>query len=79
MTLSQQQQTRSQRTEEGEQTPVFAECAQQWFDEMRIQWRNTQIKMVENTLQKYLLPTFTRPDTGVPSCPGISLSRPVIG
>lgn len=55
---AQHQQARSQRAEEGGQTPVFAEFAQQWFDEMRIQWRDTQIKTVENTLQKYLLPTF---------------------
>ncbi len=38
--------------------PTFAEFAQQWADEMRIQWRNTQIMTVVNTLEKYLIPTF---------------------
>lgn len=39
-------------------SPLFEEFAWQWMEEMRIQWRNTQIKTVTNTLTKYLIPRF---------------------
>ncbi|XRI74961.1 site-specific integrase [Acidithiobacillus montserratensis] len=38
--------------------PTFTEFAELWLGEMRIQWRDTQYKTVENTLQKHLLPVF---------------------
>lgn len=40
------------------ETPVFKEFAQNWLDEMRIQWRKTYINTVTLTLNKYLNPTF---------------------
>ncbi|MDX5934208.1 DUF3596 domain-containing protein [Acidithiobacillus thiooxidans] len=39
-------------------TPTFAEFAELWLGEMRIQWRETQYHTVENALQKHLLPVF---------------------
>ncbi|MDR7928812.1 site-specific integrase [Acidithiobacillus thiooxidans] len=39
-------------------TPTFAEFAELWLGEMRIQWRETQYYTVENALQKHLLPVF---------------------
>ncbi|MEY2342915.1 DUF3596 domain-containing protein [Acidithiobacillus sp. IBUN Pt1247-S3] len=51
--------------EDRDQTPLFAEFAREWADEMRIQWRNTQIKTVANTLDKYLLPTFGEKRVGL--------------
>lgn len=51
--------------EESEDTPTFEEFARQWVDEMRIQWRNTQIKTVSNTLSKYLIPTFGEKRVGL--------------
>lgn len=45
--------------------PLFEEFAWQWVDEMRVQWRNTQIKTVNNTLSKYLIPTFGEKRVGL--------------
>ena len=45
-------------SQEVNNTPTFTEFAELWLGEMRIQWRDTQYKTVENTLQKHLLPVF---------------------
>jgi len=52
-------------SEESEDTPTFEEFALQWVDEMRVQWRNTQIKTVSNTLSKHLIPTFGKKRVGL--------------
>ncbi|MDD3760438.1 MAG: DUF3596 domain-containing protein [Acidithiobacillus sp.] len=47
------------------ETPFFVEFGLQWLEEMRIQWRNTQIKTVTGTLEKYLNPAFGKKRVGL--------------
>ena len=39
-------------------TPLFKDFAERWFDEKRVEWRDTHTKTVRLTLDKYLLPEF---------------------
>ena len=39
-------------------TPLFKVFAEQWFDELEPQWRNSHTKNMRQTLNKYLLPNF---------------------
>ena len=41
-------------------TPTFRDFAERWFDEKRVEWRDTHTTTVRQTLDKYLLPTFGR-------------------
>ncbi|HCF7642453.1 TPA: DUF3596 domain-containing protein, partial [Pseudomonas aeruginosa] len=41
-------------------TPPFRDFAERWFDEKRVEWRDTHTTTVRRTLDKYLLPTFGR-------------------
>jgi len=41
-------------------TPPFRDFAERWFDEKRVEWRDTHTTTVRQTLDKYLLPTFGR-------------------
>ncbi|WP_019570124.1 Arm DNA-binding domain-containing protein [Thioalkalivibrio sp. ALE11] len=45
-------------------TPLFSEFAETWFDEMRIQWRQTHSDNVRLTLEKYLKPEFGEMEVG---------------
>ena len=38
--------------------PLFKEFAELWFEEMKVEWRDTHIKTVRLTLDKHLLPEF---------------------
>lgn len=46
------------------ETPYFRDFSQTWFDEMKIQWRNSHIDNVRLTLNKYLLPNFEDKEVG---------------
>jgi len=48
----------------GGDTPLFKDFAENWFEEMIIQWRKTHIKGTRNTLDKYLLPWFGKKEVG---------------
>jgi len=39
-------------------TPLFKYFAELWFEEMRVEWRDTHAKTVRLTLDKHLLPEF---------------------
>ncbi|MDF5882041.1 DUF3596 domain-containing protein [Pseudomonas aeruginosa] len=39
-------------------TPLFKDFAELWFEEMRVEWRDTHAKTVRLTLDKHLLPEF---------------------
>lgn len=39
-------------------TPLFRDFAELWFEEMRVEWRETHAKTVRLTLDKHLLPEF---------------------
>ncbi len=52
------------RSKGGGPTPLFSEFAESWFNEMRIQWRNTHIKGVLTSLNKYILPWFGNKEVG---------------
>ena len=39
-------------------TPSFAEFAQVWFDEKKIEWRPSYIEKINDILQRYLIPYF---------------------
>ena len=39
-------------------TPSFAEFAQVWFDEKKIEWRPSYIEKINDFLQRYLIPYF---------------------
>jgi len=39
-------------------TPTFKNFAENWFNEMQIQWRKTHITGTRSTLDKYLIPWF---------------------
>ncbi|MCH8493007.1 MAG: site-specific integrase [Idiomarina sp.] len=45
-------------------TPLFANFAQQWFSEMLIQWRTSHSDTVQNSMTKYLIPTFGGKEVG---------------
>jgi len=45
-------------------TPLFRNFSELWFDEMRIQWRNTHISGVQLALDKYILPSFGDKEVG---------------
>jgi len=46
------------------ETPLFSDFAELWFDEMKIQWRNTQIISIRGALDKYILPSFGDKEVG---------------
>lgn len=46
------------------ETPLFRDFAENWFEEMKVQWRNTHIANVRLTLRKYLNPTFGEKEVG---------------
>ncbi|MDO2316471.1 N-terminal phage integrase SAM-like domain-containing protein, partial [Escherichia coli] len=39
-------------------TPLFRDFAELWFEEMRVEWRESHAKTVRLTLDKHLLPEF---------------------
>ncbi len=39
-------------------TPLFRDFAELWFEEMKVEWRDSHIKTVRLTLDRYLLPEF---------------------
>lgn len=39
-------------------SPLFGDFAERWFDEKRVEWRDTHITTVRQTLDKHLLPAF---------------------
>jgi integrase len=39
-------------------SPLFGDFAERWFDEKRVEWRDTHIATVRQTLDKHLLPAF---------------------
>lgn len=45
-------------------TPLFKDFSENWFDEMRIQWRKTHIEGTRTALDKYLLPWFGEKEVG---------------
>lgn len=61
---AEQFEARESRSKCGGVTPVFREFAENWFNEMRIQWRNTHIKGVRTSLNKYILPWFGDKEIG---------------
>ncbi len=46
------------------ETPLFNNFAENWFEEMKIQWRETHIENVRLTLNKYLKPSFGEKEVG---------------
>lgn len=46
------------------ETPLFSDFADLWLQEMKIQWRRSHYDTVNNTLKKYLKPTFGDKDIG---------------
>lgn len=46
------------------ETPLFADFARGWLNEMRIQWRKSHITTVEGTLKNYLNPEFGEKEVG---------------
>lgn len=45
-------------------TPLFAEFADQWFIEMKIQWRSSHTRNVESIIESSLKPSFKNKSTG---------------
>ncbi|MCK7544973.1 site-specific integrase [Marinobacter bryozoorum] len=50
--------------EEQHETPLFTEFAQDWFDEMKIQWRKSHYITIQGTLDNYLIPEFGEKEVG---------------
>ncbi|WP_373332646.1 tyrosine-type recombinase/integrase [Thiopseudomonas alkaliphila] len=48
----------NQNSHETEDTPLFADFADQWFDENKIQWRSSHTKNVDSILNSSLKPIF---------------------
>ena len=46
------------------QTPLFRDFAEDWIEEMRVQWRPTHTENVRLTLDKYLNPHFGEEEVG---------------
>ncbi|QCF27410.1 Arm DNA-binding domain-containing protein [Hydrocarboniclastica marina] len=46
------------------ETPLFSCFAEDWFEEMKIQWRKSHIATVRLTLNNYLLPAFAKKEVG---------------
>ena len=44
--------------QQGATTPYFKAFSEQWYDEMRPQWRESHSVSIQQTLDRYLLPTF---------------------
>jgi integrase len=53
-----------QRTLEAHDTPLFKEFSNDWFEEMKIQWRQSHISTIEGTLRNYLNPYFGEKEVG---------------
>jgi len=45
-------------------TPLFKDFSETWFNEMKIQWRDTHITGVLNALDKYIIPWFGKKEVG---------------
>jgi integrase len=45
-------------------TPLFRSFAEQWVEEMRVQWRQSHYDTIQVTLKAYLVPTFGDQEVG---------------
>ena len=57
-------QAQIQKALEAHDTPVFEAFSQDWFGEMKIQWRQSHISTIEGTLRNYLNPFFGKKEVG---------------
>jgi len=57
-------QAQIRRTLEARDTPLFREFSNDWFEEMKIQWRQSHISTIEGTLRNYLNPYFGEKEVG---------------
>lgn len=60
-------------------TPPFKDFAELWFDEMRVEWRDTHTKTVRLTLNKHLLPEFGKKEVSAITKAEILSFRSVLG
>jgi integrase len=60
-------------------TPLFKGFAELWFDEKRVEWRDTHIKTVRLTLDKHLLPGFGKKEVSAITKAEILAFRSALG
>lgn len=59
--------------------PIFRDFANLWFDEKKMEWRESHIKTVRLTLEKYLLPNFGKHEVSAITKAGILAFRSALG
>ncbi|UYM61902.1 site-specific integrase [Pseudomonas aeruginosa] len=60
-------------------TPLFRDFAELWFEEMRVEWRETHAKTVRLTLDKHLLPEFGKQEVSAITKADILAFRSALG
>ena len=60
-------------------TPLFKDFAELWFDEMKVEWRDTHTKTVRLTLEKHLLPEFGKKEVSAITKADILSFRSALG
>lgn len=59
--------------------PQFKDFAQLWFDEKKMEWRDSHTNTVRLTLEKYLLPTFGKQEVSAITKADILAFRSALG
>ncbi len=60
-------------------TPLLKDFAELWFDEKKIEWRDSHIKTVRSTLEKHLLPAFGKKEVSAITKADILAFRSALG
>ena len=60
-------------------TPLLKDFAELWFDEKKIEWRDSHSKTVRSTLEKHLLPVFGKKEVSAITKADILAFRSALG
>ncbi len=60
-------------------TPLLKDFAELWFEEKKIEWRDSHIKTVRSTLEKHLLPAFGKKEVSAITKADILAFRSALG